>query len=86
MVLIDYVATPPPPTHCGAKLSKNYEQGAFVSEKSIWVLLGYRVAELGRLFVGSKIGNENFCQVRIYNFSVKCVVFVGNRKFAKLTQ
>ena len=37
-------------------------------------------------FVGSKNGNENFCQARIYNFSVKCVVFARNRKFAKLTQ
>ena len=37
-------------------------------------------------FVGSKNGNENFRQVRIYNFRVKCVVFARNRKFAKLTQ
>ena len=39
-----------------------------------------------QLFVGSKNGNENFRQVRIYNFRIKCVVFAGNRKFAKLTQ
>ena len=37
-------------------------------------------------FVGSKNGNENFRQARIYNFLVKCVVFARNRKFAKLTQ
>ena len=37
-------------------------------------------------FVGSKNGNENFRQARIYNFCVKCVVFARNRKFAKLTQ
>ena len=37
-------------------------------------------------FVGSKNGNENFRQTRIYNFCVKCVVFARNRKFAKLTQ
>ena len=37
-------------------------------------------------FVRSKNGNENFHQVRIYNFRVKCVVFACNRKFAKLTQ
>ena len=37
-------------------------------------------------FVGSKNGNENFRQARIYNFRVKCVVFARNRKFAKLTQ
>ena len=37
-------------------------------------------------FVGSKSGNENFCQARINNFRVKCVVFARNRKFAELTQ
>ena len=37
-------------------------------------------------FVGSKNGNENFRQVHIYNFRVKCVVFERNRKFAKLTR
>ena len=37
-------------------------------------------------FVGSKNGNENYRQARIYNFCVKCVVFARNRKFAKLTQ
>ena len=37
-------------------------------------------------FVGSKNGNENFGQARIYNIRVKCVVFARNRKFAKLTQ
>ena len=37
-------------------------------------------------FVGSKNGNENIRQARIYNFRVKCVVFARNRKFAKLTQ
>ena len=37
-------------------------------------------------FVGSKNGNENFRPARIYNFPVKSVVFVRNRKFAKLTQ
>ena len=35
-------------------------------------------------FVGSKNDNENFRQARIYNFRVKCVVFVCNRKFANL--
>ena len=37
-------------------------------------------------FVGSKNGNENFRQSRIYNLCVKCVVFARNRKFAKLTK
>ena len=37
-------------------------------------------------FVGSKNGNENFRQARIYNFRIKFVVFARNRKFAKLTQ
>ena len=37
-------------------------------------------------FVGSKNGNENFRQARIYNFRVKCVAFVHNRKFAYLNQ
>ena len=45
-----------------------------------------RVAELGSLSSGAKNGNENFCQARIYNFRVKCVVFARNRIFAKLTQ
>ena len=31
-------------------------------------------------------GHENFRQTRTYNFRDKCVVFVGNRKFANLTQ
>ena len=39
-----------------------------------------------QLFVGSKNGNANFRQARIYNFHVKCVGFARNRKFAKLTQ
>ena len=37
-------------------------------------------------FVGSKNGNENIRQVRVYNFRVKCVSVAHNRKFAKLTQ
>ena len=37
-------------------------------------------------FVGSKNGNENFRQARIYNFRVKCVLFARNRKCAKLNQ
>ena len=37
-------------------------------------------------FVGGKSGHENSCQTRTYNFRDKCVVFVGNRKFANLTQ
>ena len=37
-------------------------------------------------FVGSKNGNGNFRQARIYNFCFKCVVFARDRKFAKLTQ
>ena len=36
-------------------------------------------------FVGSKNGDEDFRQARIYNFRVECVVFARNRKFAKLT-
>ena len=32
-------------------------------------------------FVGSKNGNENIRQVRVYNFRVKCVAFARNRKF-----
>ena len=35
-------------------------------------------------FVGSKNGDENFRQTRIYNFRVKCVVFARKRKFANL--
>ena len=37
-------------------------------------------------FFGNKNGNENFRQVHIYNFRVKCVFFERNCKFAKLTQ
>ena len=37
-------------------------------------------------FLGTKNGNENFRQTRIYNFRIKCVVFAHNRKFARLTQ
>ena len=37
-------------------------------------------------FVGSKNGNENFRQVRIFNVRVKCVVVARNCKFAKSTQ
>ena len=37
-------------------------------------------------FVGSKNGDEDFRQARIYNFRVECVVFARNRKFAKFTQ
>ena len=43
------------------------------------------VAQGGRTwqpFVGSKNGNENFRQARIYNFRDKCVVFACNRKGA----
>ena len=49
----------------------------------------YNLRQGGRTwqpFVGSKNGNANFRQARIYNFRVKCVVFARNRKFAKLTQ
>ena len=69
---------------------------------TIWGLLGDDLrTTLGRLgnniglgqggrtwqpFVGSKNGNENFRQARIYKFRVKCVVFARNCKFAKLTQ
>ena len=37
-------------------------------------------------FVGSKNGNDNFRQARIYNFRVKCAGFARNCKFAKLTK
>ena len=37
-------------------------------------------------FRRGKNGHENFRQTRTYNFRDKCVVFVGNRKFANLTQ
>ena len=47
---------------------------------------GYQGGRTWQPFVGSKNGNENFRQTRIYNFRVKCVVFARNRKFAKLTQ
>ena len=53
------------------------------------LLIHYIIYQGGRTwqpFVGSKNGNENFRQARIYNFRVKCVVFARNRKFAKLTQ
>ena len=46
----------------------------------------YQVGRTLQPFVGSKNGNENFRQARIYNFRVKSVVLARNRKFAKLTQ
>ena len=55
----------------------------------LFILFKYTKSQGGRSwqpFVGSKNGNENFRQARIYNFRVKCVVFARNRKFAKLTQ
>ena len=45
-----------------------------------------RVAELGSLSSESKKNHENFCQMHIYNFHDKCVVFARNHKFANLTQ
>ena len=47
------------------------------------------IAQGGRTwqpFVGSKNGNENFRQTRIYNFCDKCVGFARNCKFENLTQ
>ena len=35
-------------------------------------------------FVGSKNGNENFRQARIYNFRVKCVVFCAQSQICKI--
>ena len=49
-------------------------------------LLQWQGGRTWQPFVGSKNGNENFRQARIYNFRVKCVVFAHNRKFAKLPQ
>ena len=63
-----------------------------ITQKKCWrKLRSLRIisAQGGRTwqpFVGSKIGNENFRQARIYNFRVKCVVFARNCKFANLTQ
>ena len=37
-------------------------------------------------FVESKNGHANFCEVRIYYFRDKCVVFARNSKFENLTQ
>ena len=56
-------------------LNKAIEDGDITQGGTTW-----------RPFVGSKNGNENFRQLRIYNFRIKCVVFARNRKFAKLTQ
>ena len=50
------------------------------------LIRGHQGGRTWQLFVGSKNGNANFRQARIYNFRVKCVVFARNRKFAKLTQ
>ena len=61
----------------------------FTLENEKMLTLCYVVQQGGRTwqpFVGSKNGNENFHQERIYNFRVKCVVFARNRKFAKLTR
>jgi len=66
-----------PPKFTGA----HFQQNAF----SCWIH-SYQGGRTWQPFVGSKNGNENFCQARIYNFRVKCVVFARNRKFAKLTQ
>ena len=55
----------------------------------VYPWLPWQIWGMGRTwqpFVGSKNGNENFRQARIYNFCVNCVVFARNRKFAKLTQ
>ena len=62
---------------------------ALESSCVFWAPTNISVRQGGRTwqsFAGSKEGNENFCQARIYNFRVKCVVFARNRKFAKLTQ
>ena len=56
---------------------------------SVGLAIGLRLRQGGRTwqpFVGSKNGNANFRQARIYNFCIKCGVFAHNRKFAKLTQ
>ena len=61
----------------------------FTLENEKMLTLCFVVQQGGRTWqplVGSKNGNENFHQARIYNFRVKCVVFARNRKFAKLTQ
>ena len=53
------------------------------------LLVYYTLLHSGRTwqpFVGGKNGNENSRQARIYNFRDKCVIFVRNRKFVKLTQ
>ena len=63
---------------------------SYVAEKKVALSLKLFPSHQGgrtwQPFVGSKNGNENFRQARIYNFRVKCVVFARNRKFAKLTQ
>ena len=62
----------------------------FCNKTSSWLFgffsFGTQGGRTWQPFVGSKNGNENFRQARIYNFRVKCVVFARNRKFAKLTQ
>ena len=55
-------------------------------EGGMWQCMLHQGGRTWQPFVGSKKGNENFRQARIYNFCVKCVVFARNRKFANLTQ
>ena len=70
-------------------LTNEIEGFSFFNTGSVGLLLPHIILQGGRTwqpFVGSKNGNENFCQARIYKFCVKCVIFARNRKFAKLTQ
>ena len=64
----------------------NSEQQVEVRCKALSYVVLYQGGRTWQPFVRSKNGNENFCQARIYNFRVKCVVFARNRKFAKLSQ
>ena len=59
---------------------------AFYESEGTEGLSYYQGGRTWQPFVGSKNGNANFRQARIYNECVKCVVFARNRKFAKLTQ
>ena len=61
------------------------EKNLFNTNMNIWIHI-WQGGRTWQPFVGSKNGNENFRQARIYNFRVKCVVFARNRKFAKLAQ
>ena len=65
------------------QVSLHYSMQHFSHKNKVYFKTGWQNLAA---FRREKNGNENFCQARIYNFCVKCVVFARNCKFAKLTQ